>query len=637
MADGQALAALGYSRDELEGKSLWEAFDAETCRILEQRYPRVLAGESLHFETPLKGHIFSSDYAPIRDANGAVIAGLVVSHDLTELKKVESDLKNSEARFRLLSETAAQLIAAEDPQQVIDQLARKVMEHLNCQAFFNFMVDSASGRLRLNASAGIPPETAKAIEHLDYGVAVCGCVARDRQRIIATHILQTHDPRTELVKSFGIQAYCCHPLIAQGELIGTLSFGTKNRPRFTGDEIEVMRTVADQVAIALQRVQAKESLESTVKDRTASLTIANRELEGRTRQLRMLAGELTMAEQRERKRLAQILHDGLQQHLAAAKLQVGSLAGNCGGDGANAAALIEEMLSDAIQLSRSLSADLSPPVLYTSGLAAALDWLARAMRDRHGLTVEFTSGDVPELPEDVKVLLFESARELLFNCAKHSGVSKAEVCIQVEDGRLQISVSDSGSGFNPQTSRLGDNGGGLGLFSIRERLALLGGELEIDSSLGNGSRFTMSVPVSAPSHSGETEHVHPKQIIRVLLVDDHALFRDGLARLCKREPDIQVLGQAGSGEEAIALAQAFNPDVILMDINMPGMNGIEATAAICKNQQGVQIIGLSMYEDESHMLSMRQAGAVDYITKGVPAPELIAAIRACRQKRVSPD
>jgi len=100
VADGNEMAMLGYKREKLEGKTLREVTDEETFRILEQRYHRVLAGESLHFETPLKGRVFSSAYVPIRDEQGEVIAGMVVSHDITERKRSEEVLRESEERLR---------------------------------------------------------------------------------------------------------------------------------------------------------------------------------------------------------------------------------------------------------------------------------------------------------------------------------------------------------------------------------------------------------------------------------------------------------------------------------------------------------------------------------------------------------
>ncbi|MDD5712012.1 MAG: PAS domain S-box protein, partial [Smithellaceae bacterium] len=175
-------------------------------------------------------------------------------------KRAEQASLLSETRFRILSETAGRLLATDNPQAVVDELCRNVMEHLNCDAFFNFLVDEKSGRLKLNACAGIPDAEIAALEWLDYGAAVCGCAAQEGRRIIAEDIPNTPDPRTDLVKSYGIKAYCCHPLFAAGRVIGTLSFGTKTRSHFAPDEIAVMRTVADQVAIAIERIQVREAL-----------------------------------------------------------------------------------------------------------------------------------------------------------------------------------------------------------------------------------------------------------------------------------------------------------------------------------------------------------------------------------------
>ncbi len=166
---------------------------------------------------------------------------------------------------------------------MVERLCRKVLGYLDCQAFFNFLVDEPAGRLRLNACGGIPETEAKKIEWLDFGTAVCGCAARNRCRIVAENIGETPDPRTELVKSYGLRAYACHPLMAQGRVLGTLSFGTRTRGRFTEEELSLMKAVADQVAIAMDRQQtraalkaANEELEQRVAARTAALHAAER-------------------------------------------------------------------------------------------------------------------------------------------------------------------------------------------------------------------------------------------------------------------------------------------------------------------------------------------------------------------------
>jgi len=175
-------------------------------------------------------------------------------------QNVEEVLLKYTERLEILSYTAGQLLVSDKPQLIVEVLCRRVMKFLDCQAFFNFLVDESTGRLHLNACAGIPPETMREIEWLDFGVAVCGCVARDGLRIIAENIAETPDIRTELVKSFGIRAYACHPLLQQHHVIGTLSFGTKNRSSFSADDLAMMKAVADQVAIAMSRVRMEASL-----------------------------------------------------------------------------------------------------------------------------------------------------------------------------------------------------------------------------------------------------------------------------------------------------------------------------------------------------------------------------------------
>jgi PAS domain S-box-containing protein len=188
-------------------------------------------------------------------AYGIRTVRLRAAHDQSE-----EELRTTYQHIDLLAETASRLLATDSPQQVVDSLCQKVLAVIDCDAFFNFLVDETEGRLHLNACAGIPEEERQKIEWLDYGIAVCGCAARDACRIVAEDIANTPDPRTELVKSFGIQAYACHPLMLQGRVLGTLSFGTRNRTSFSDDDLALMKAVADQVAIAMERKRAEEGL-----------------------------------------------------------------------------------------------------------------------------------------------------------------------------------------------------------------------------------------------------------------------------------------------------------------------------------------------------------------------------------------
>ncbi len=210
--------------------------------------------------------------------------------ELQQRIKTEEALRHSESRLKLLSETAGRLLATADPQGAVNELCRDVMVFLDCQAFFNFLVDEKAGRLRLNAFGGIPEEDARKIEWLDYGAAVCGCAAREGIRIVATDIFNIPDPRTDLVKSYGIQAYACHPLLVGDQVIGTLSFGTRTRTNFAPEELAIMKTISDQIAIAMERIKlledlrrSRDELELKVQERTRDLAKIHREMMDQSR------------------------------------------------------------------------------------------------------------------------------------------------------------------------------------------------------------------------------------------------------------------------------------------------------------------------------------------------------------------
>jgi len=115
--------------------------------------------------------------------------------------------------------------------------------------------------------------------------------------------------------------------------------------------------------------------------------------------------------------------------------------------------------------------------------------------------------------------------------------------------------------------------------------------------------------------------------MRLLVVDDHAVVRQSLVRVLGEEPDIEVVGEASNGQMAIELTRQLMPDVILMDVSMPVMSGIEATRVIHAENPEVKVIGLSMFEASEQADIMRQAGAVNYLCKRGPLDIMLKAIR----------
>jgi DNA-binding NarL/FixJ family response regulator len=119
--------------------------------------------------------------------------------------------------------------------------------------------------------------------------------------------------------------------------------------------------------------------------------------------------------------------------------------------------------------------------------------------------------------------------------------------------------------------------------------------------------------------------------VRVVLVDDHTVIRAGLRALLERHPDIEVVGEASDGREAISIAESLKPEILIMDVAMSGMNGIEATRQIVAKNLGVSVVILSMHSDESYVLRALKAGARGYLLKDSAEADLINAIRSMRE------
>ena len=322
------------------------------------------------------------------------------------------------------------------------------------------------------------------------------------------------------------------------------------------------------------------------------------ELQARANQLSRMALQLTIAEEQERRRITEILHDNVQQLLVGAKLRVAGLKRNPE-KVQQAVVELDEILGQSIELTRSLTSELSPPILHKGGFVPALEWLAHWMKERHGLEVnlKLDRSSFSIESEDIGILLFQAVRELLLNVVKHAGVSRAHVSVDTVQEMVRIQVSDSGVGFDP--AKVQTQSDRFGLFSIRERLNSLGCHVQAESAPGKGASITLLVPLQKPA-GPQREQLQAAsrkpRPIRILVVDDHAIMRQGLTHMLKAQPDMDVVAEASDGQSAVKMARQFLPDVIVMDMSMPVMSGSEATRIIHSEMPDIQVIGLSMFE-----------------------------------------
>ena len=214
------------------------------------------------------------------------------------------------------------------------------------------------------------------------------------------------------------------------------------------------------------------------------------------------------------------------------------------------------------------------------------------------------------LPADIDLSAFRIIQEAVTNVVRHAAAGECLVSIDQQDGQLSIEVTDSGRGG-------GVAGTGYGITGMRERAALLGGDFSAGPRPGGGFRVAARLPVPAPG----------PMTIQVILADDQPLVRAGLRMLISPTPDMDVAGEAGTGAEAVQLARDTGADVVVMDIRMPGMDGIEATRLITAGDVNTRVLMLTTFDDDDYVYGALRAGASGFLVKDMALEDILAAIR----------
>jgi PAS domain S-box-containing protein len=579
---------------------------------------------------------------PIADASGHQLVG-GVAIDITERERAlrerqlaEQALQERSERLKLLSETASDLLSTERPLDLMNSLFSKLSAQMDLDFYFHYLIDTHENKqgLRLVSWSGITDEVFQEIEYLEFNEGMCGVVAQERRQLVVNDVLHSTHPRAHILCSLKITAYAGQPLIAQGKLLGVLSFASLSRTHFTPEEIALMQATSDQVAIALERAELMASLQRRKEQLIQANRIKDEFLAVLSHELRTpLNPILGWSKLLRTKKYDQATTDrALETIERNAKLQT---------------QLIEDLLDVSRILQGKLSLNVSP-VNLISMIAAAIETvrLAAEAKSIHLQTVfepniAKVAGDSNRLQQVVW--------NLVSNAIKFTSQGgQVEISLASFGSQAQLQVRDTGKGISLEflpyvfdyfrqadgatTRKFG--GLGLGLAIVRHIVELHGGTVQAES-LGDeqGATFTVLLPlmkVDSKSHeiARQPDDYPHLNGLKILLVDDEDDTRDLIAFILKQSG--AEVTHVASAMEALQVIPQFQPHLLLSDIGMPEVDGYMLMRQIraMLPEQGGQIpaIALTAYAGEVDYQQAISAGFQQHITKPVEPAKLIRAI-----------
>jgi CheY-like chemotaxis protein/anti-sigma regulatory factor (Ser/Thr protein kinase) len=368
--------------------------------------------------------------------------------------------------------------------------------------------------------------------------------------------------------------------------------------------------------------------------------------------LRQLSGRLLQLQDEERRRIARDLHDVTGQKIALLSMsldRLGRLIDSRKTEVKETLAESCDVVRKIAEEIRTLSYLLHPPLLDESGLASAVRWYAEGFEKRSGihLRVDIAAG-LGRLPVDAETALFRIVQESLTNVHRYSGSTSAEIRVAMVSDHVQLEIIDHGKGAKAAKSRVVLDGTaplGVGIPGMRERLHQLGGQLEVDFG-ANGTRVVAVVPIKRVDR--ENVSVAKVQLAcdfqrepqldcdsqaqqqarrRILIADDHEVMRRGVRGLIEGHNEWAVCGEAVEGKEAVEKSKELNPDLVILDINMPGLTGIDAAQEIRRENPLAKILFFSVHESDHTMREVIKAGAQGYVAKSRAGHDLVVAVR----------
>ena len=365
--------------------------------------------------------------------------------------------------------------------------------------------------------------------------------------------------------------------------------------------------------------------------------------------LRQLSARLLKLQDEERRRIARDLHDTTGQKIAVLSMTLDRLAKLVDTrkvDVKDALMESRDVVGKIGEEIRTLSYLLHPPLLDECGLASAVLWYAEGFKKRSGIHLSVSiDEELVRLTTDAETALFRVLQESLTNVHRYSGSPSAEIRIFQSASTVHLEIVDHGKGVKAGTERPAFAGAptlGVGIPGMRERIRQLGGQLEVEFS-NEGTRVHASLPVQASAEESVSQSTselyrdkenfqansrqRPKIRRRILIADDHEVIRRGLRGLVESQEEWSVCGEAIEGNEAISKTRELRPDLLILDVGMPGVSGIEAASQILKDDPNMKILFFTMYDSPQMMRELSRVGAWGYVAKARAGNDLVDAVR----------
>ncbi|MVO99937.1 hybrid sensor histidine kinase/response regulator transcription factor [Paenibacillus lutrae] len=245
-------------------------------------------------------------------------------------------------------------------------------------------------------------------------------------------------------------------------------------------------------------------------------------------------------------------------------------------------------------------------------LVESLKQLTEDFEENARVKVGFrTYGEDHPLPKQAQMAFYRCLQESLTNAVRHGGSTEIDVSLQFEDRQTRLEIRDNGRGAD----RLQD---GFGLKAMKERAFNLQGQVSVYSGSDEGTVVMCTLPRQVEQ---------PEEVIRLLLADDQPFIRESLRTILEEHKDLQVAGLAADGQEAVEMCGTLEPDLVVMDLDMPNMDGLSATQAIKCKWPHIRIVILTTFQDVERAMEVLRSGADGYLLKSIEPRELAETIR----------